>query len=227
VSTAGGTLSGSHSGKRFTSQVIVNGTATFTDCIFEKGFQIFNGPVLVEYSDISGWWGVTTDNTDPNKAVFTMRHSKSVGPLNGDAIRIGAYSTFGDHSKYTNTLIEDSILNTPYNSFGAEDHFDLLQFGGGRNATFNRTVFSYSTMKFGPQATNYINNGAYNINVRLTDIWIEGGPVGYVLSGPMTVTNCTIGRSTMQYGFVYPAKGTVLSNCKDDAGAVINGTGSL
>jgi hypothetical protein len=224
VSTGGGTISGNHSGKRFTSQVHIYGAATLTDCVLDGGLFVHAGPVGIDHCDINGWLGVVTDNTDPTKQIFTMRHSKAVGPTDGDAIRIGAYPNFGDNTKYLNTLIEDSILHSPYNTFGAGDQFDHLQFGGGRNSAFKRVVFSYANNPFNSAATNYINNGTGNINVTFEDLWIEGGSVGYTLAGPMNVNRCTINRSTKQYGYIYPAPGTVITNCKDDLGIDIQGT---
>lgn len=221
----GGTISGTHSGKRFTGDVTITGSATLTDCVIEGELMMnTNSPVTIEYCDINGWFGFLTNNTDPNKHLLTMRHSKVVGPRNNDTMRIGSANSWGDHSRYMNTLIEDSIIHSPYDSFGPDDHFDLLQFGGGRNSVFNRVVFSYVNNPYHPNATNYLNNGVGNSGVIFNNIWIEGGPVGYVLAGPMTINTCIINRSTRQFGYVYPMAGTVLNNCADDTGAAISGT---
>lgn len=59
--------SGSYSQVHFTLGVGVEGAVTFTDCRFEAGIQILDGPVVIDQCDINGWFGVTTNNTDSNK----------------------------------------------------------------------------------------------------------------------------------------------------------------
>jgi len=219
----GGVLSGSHSGVAITGGVTANGPLTLTDCTIDGGITISDGPVVIDHCESTGWFGVVTNNTDPTKEVATVRFSKIIGPRDNDAMRIGSRS-WGDHTRYMNTLFEDSIIYSPYDSFGPNQHFDLLQFGGGRSSVFRRVVFAYAMNPFSSQATNYVNNGANNPGVVMEDVWFEGGPGGYVLSGPMTITRCIISQSAGYYGDVYPAAGTTLVECFDELGNPISGT---
>jgi hypothetical protein len=222
---AGGTFSsGTFSGDHFTSSVTLNGPVTLTDCSITGTLNVYDGPVLMDYCDVTGKINIVTDNLDPAKKVFTTHFSKFVGPDDNDTMRIGSKSTFGDSSRYMNTLFEDSIIYSPATSFVSGQHFDLLQFGGGHNSTFTRVAFGFAATTFSSEMTNYINNGTDNTGVVVSDSWIKGGPVGYVLSGPMNVSNTVIYQSSKHYGYVYPAPGTVLTNVTDEFGNSISGT---
>jgi|GEM_PF-4057309 len=219
---SGGDLTGTYSGKHFTTDVTAHGPLTLTDCIIDGGIQIYDGPVVIDHCTINGWFGVTTDNTNPNKSILKMTFSKVNGPTDDDTMRIGTNTAgWGNNSVYVNTLIEDSIIHAQFNDFGRGAHFDILQFGGGQNSTFNRVVFTYDNYPYHEENTNYVNNGTDNVNVVFNQLWAEGGPVGYVLAGPMTVNTCTLDQSAAYYDFVYPVAGTVLHNCFDDTGAPI------
>lgn len=222
TNASGGNLSGTHSGKRFIGSVTANGPLTLTDCVIEGSLMVNNGPVLIDHCDINGWYGVTTANTDPNKAILTMRYSKVTGPTDNDTMRIGSSTGWGDNTKYMNTLMEDSIIYSPFTPDNPDAHFDLIQFGGGRNSTFNRVVFSFKPQPYHYSFTHFINNGTNNVNVVMQDVWFEGGPVGYTVGGPMIITNCMIARSTAQFGYVYPSSGSQLRNCVNDVGTSIS-----
>lgn len=217
-------LVGTYSGKRFTGSVTTSGPLYLTDCVIDGSLHVYNGPVVLDHCSVNGWTGITTDNLDPNLSVFTARFTKFTGPLNNDTMRIGPRSKWGDNSRYINTLIEDSIIFSPVTQSQSGAHLDVLQFGGGRNSTFNRVVMRYAATTQLAGATSYINNGTHNINVVFNNVWLEGGPMSYSVGGPMTVNTCVMQRSVAWYGYVYPAPGTVLNNCTDDLGRPIKGT---
>lgn len=217
---AGGELSGTHMGKRFGSQVIANGPLTLIDCEM-PGLRVNSGPVVVDHSVINGWLGVVSNNADPNLELLTMTNSRSVGPRDNDAIRIGS-SVYASNTEYMNTRIENSILHSPYDSQNPSSHFDLLQFGGGINSEFSCVVFSYEAPIQGAGPTSYINNGVGNRNVVLEDIWFEGREVSWAVGGAMSINRCTMERSTRLHFYVYPNGDTpTLTNCFDDAGTPI------
>ncbi len=215
----GGTYTGSYANVHFTGAVDTSGPLTLTDCTVDDGLTVYDGPVVVDHCDINGWMGVTTNNTDANKAVFTMRFSKSTGPTDDDAIRLGNYSPWGDTSFYMNIIIEDSILYSPYAPTPGS-HFDLIQTGGAQNAQFTRCVLAYLNQPYDVTATNYMNNGVESPNITFDTCWFEGGPVGYVLAGPMTVSNSIINQSTAYYGYKYDSR-SVTVNTTDEFGAPI------
>ncbi len=207
TTTPGGKLPpGVYIGKRFTSMVQANGPLTLIDCV-TPGLKVTNGPVLLDHTDVFGWFGVLTNNLDPNKEVLTARFVKVVGPTDNDTMRIGSRS-WNDPTRLVNTRFEDSIISSPFDPFApgsANAHFDLVQFGGGQNSSFERVVMRYDRTQFNRRNTQYVNNGTKNNGVVLEDVWVEGGPVGYVLAGPMTVRRTVIAPSTKQYGYVYPS----------------------
>jgi hypothetical protein len=197
---------GVYIGKRFTSMVEANGPLTLIDCV-TPGLKVTNGPVLLDHTDVFGWFGVLTNNLDPGKQVLTARFVKVVGPTSNDTMRIGSRN-WNDARRLVNTRFEDSIISSPFNPFATGSvnaHFDLLQFGGGQNSSFERVVLRYDGTQFNRRSTQYVNNGIKNKGVVLEDIWVEGGPVSYVLAGPMTVRRAVISPSTKQYGYVYPS----------------------
>ena len=174
---------------------------------------------------MNGYIGLVTDNTDPNRSMFTARFTRFNGPSDNDTMHLGA-NVWNDNSKFLNTVIEDSIIYSPYVP-SAGDHADVIQFGGGRNSAFRRVVISMRNQAFDSALTNYLNNGTQNTGVVFDSLWIEGGPMGFVLGGPMAINNCILARSTAHYGYIYPdgdgntANDPRLSNCVDDAGTVI------
>jgi hypothetical protein len=229
TSAPGGTLTGTYTGKHFTSSITAGGALTLKDCTIDGGLEIgsTNGPVVVENCDINGWFGVNTTNTDPDKAIITVRRSKFVGPTDNDSVRLGALP-FGDTSKYINGVFEDSIFYSPYDSTKDGSHFDLLQTGGGRNLTFTNVLFKVRDYQWGDVSgpTNYFNNGTKTPNVVMNNVWFEGGPVSYTLSGPMIINTCVIARSSGYFGDIYPSSAGLdqeakLTNCTDDTGAPI------
>ncbi len=230
VSTYSGTVrydnsfvlsSGTYENIHFPKGVTITGPVTIKHCTIDGAIRVENGPAVVEHCDINGWFGITSDNRDPELQLATFRHVKAVRNSNDDAIRIGARSTFGDNSVYNNTVIEDSIFEAHYREVPGA-HYDLLQFGGGKNVAFNRVVFYYSATEFEGGATSYVNNGVRNQNVTFTDFWVEGGPVSAVFYGTNTVTNCYIESTTKGYFLIYPGDQTTLTNCIDEYGNTVS-----
>lgn len=213
---------GTYTGKNYKGMVVGKPGAGFVDCAMWGLKGQWTPPLSADHCDI-GYLGVVTNNTDPTLSAFTARFCKFRGPLDNDAIRLAA-ATWGDNSRYLNALFEDCLLTSPFMG-KAGAHFDLLQFGGGRNAMFRRCAFLYTTTYFiENEANNYVNNGTKNPGVELEDCWFDGGPVEYVLSGPMKATRAIIARSCKKAG--YTTGGTVstrptLVNVYDDAGAPI------
>lgn len=221
TSQVGGNLSGSYSGITFTTFVTPTGPLTLTDCVMAAGMNISTGPVVLDHCEVDGWFQVSTTNTNAGLQIFKATFTKFIGADDNDVMHLGDESWGANNSHYTNSLFEDCYIYSPYNDTDPESHFDTVQFsGGGGYATFNRVAFSYKDQAFGNGATNVINNGTENTNVTLTTCWIEGGPFGYVLAGPMTVSDTMIARSTAHWGYIYDGR-TVLINCVDDTGAAI------
>lgn len=221
INREGGVLtSGTLEGVQFTSDVEIPAgadTVTLRDCIIDGQLSIKStNLVIIENCDINGWFGHRTNNTDPNKQLLIVRSSKFTGPENNDAVRLGNTVKWGDNSTYQNVLIEDSIFHSPFNSTDPSAHFDLLQFGGGNNYTFNRVVFSFIKDSPGGVGVAYINNDTHNGNVVFNNLWIEGGTVTYALRGPMVVNTCSIESSAVKYGYTGGSPKATLNNCKNE-----------
>ncbi len=203
----------------------MEGAVTFTDCRFEAGIQILDGPVVIDQCDINGWFGVTTNNTDSNKLVALVRDTKIVGPPDDDTMRLGGYN-WGDMSVYATSRFERSIIYSPYISGSTPGaHFDLIQFNDGHKYDFDHVVFSLVGQNFGSDLTNYINNGegSTSNDIRVTDCWFEGGPVGYLLADAMTLDHCFLSSSTNVYGWIYPGSAITFTSRIDENGAPVTG----
>lgn len=222
---AGGSIAGTFSQTRFTGNVeIPVGAAvtTLTDCVIDGSLSIRStNLVIIDHCDINGWFGHRTNNKDKNKQLLIVRNSKFTGETNNDAVRLANTVGWGDNSTYQNTLIEDSIIHSPFvQTPGA--HFDAIQFGGGNNHVFNRVLISYTPGPMVSGAVAYVNNDTKNGGVVFNDLWIEGGGVSYVLRGAMTVNRCLIAASAAGYGYV-GGSGSTLNNCYDTNGKAISG----
>lgn len=218
----GGALTGSHSGVEFTTFVNTAGPLILTDCKLSGGMNVSNGPVVLDHCQVDGWFQVSTTNTNQDLQVFKATHTKFIGADDNDVMHLGNESWWGpDASNHLNAVFEDCIIYSPYDDIDTVSHFDIVQFsGGGGYATFTRVVFQYKDQAFGGGATNAINNGTANNDVTLNNCWIEGGPFGYVLAGPMTVTDTVIDRSSSHWGYTYDNR-SVLVNCTNDLGEPI------
>lgn len=221
----GGDLVGDYSKVHITGDIVPTGPLRLTDCRIDGNISIYEFPITLDHCLVKGYIGLVTDNTNPKRSMFTARFTRFIGPADNDAMHLGAY-VWNDNSKYINTLIEDSIIYSPYQPTPG-DHADVIQFGGGRNSMFRRVLISMRDQPFDSSLTNYINNGTQNSGVVFESLWIEGGPMGFVLGGPMTVNNCILARSTAHYGYIYPdgdrdpSNDPKLSKCYDDLGATI------
>lgn len=226
TSRSGGTLtSGTYSGVRFTGNIEIPagaGPVTLTDCVIDGTLSIKStNLVIVEYCDVNGWFGHRTDNKDKNKQLLIVRHSKFTGPTDNDAVRLGNTVGWSDNSTYQNVLIEDTIFHSPFSSTDPSAHFDLLQFGGGNNYTFNRVAFSFIKNSPAGVGVAYINNDTQNGNVIFNNIWLEGGTVTYTFRGPMTVNGCVVESSTAKYGIRGGSPKATLNNCVNESGVAL------
>lgn len=222
---AGGSIAGTFNQTRFNGNVeIAAGAAatTLTDCVIDGSLSIRStNLVIIDHCDINGWFGHRTNNKDKNKQLLIVRNSKITGETNNDAVRLANSVGWADNSTYQNTLIEDSIIHSPFvQTPGA--HFDAIQFGGGNNHVFNRVLISYTPGPMVSGAVAYVNNDTKNGGVVFNDLWIEGGGVSYVLRGAMTVNRCLISASAAGYGYV-GGSGSTLNNCYDTNGKKISG----
>lgn len=216
-------VSGAQKGKHFRGgQVKAQPGSTWADCAVDN-FQVGNGPVRADYCDL-GYLIEQTNNLDPLDEVLHATHCKVSGPEHNDAVRFGPY-VWGDQTRLIDVLLEDCLIQSPFtDSPGA--HFDLIQTGGGKGyVKLNRCALRYLTTAVQEDATAYFNNGAHNVGVELTDVWVDGGPVAYVFQGPMKVTRAAVARSCKRFGYVYPSALQsmlpVLTDVYDDAGAPI------
>ncbi len=222
---SGGSLSGgTYQGVRFTGDIeIPEGAApvTLTDCIIDGSLSIHSSSlVTLDHCDVNGWFGHRTNNQDPARQLLVVKHSKFTGKTDNDAVRFGNTIKWGDNTTYQNVLIEDTIFYSPFSSTDPSAHFDVMQFGGGNNYTFNRVAISFIKDSPAGVGVAYINNDTKNGNVVFNNLWIEGGPVTYVIRGPLVVNTCTIESSTVKYGYLGGTKAT-LNNCFNEKGESI------
>lgn len=194
------------------------GPVTLVDCVIDGELSIRSTSlVVIDHCDVNGWLGHRTSNTDPDKQLLLIKHSKFTGPTNNDAVRFGNTVKWGDNSTYQNVLVEDSIFHSPFDSTDPSAHFDLMQFGGGNNYIFNRVVLSYIKNSPAGVGVAYINNDTQNGNVTFNNLWIEGGQVTYAIRGPLTVNNCSIESTAIKYGYLGGTKAS-LNNCMNEKG---------
>jgi hypothetical protein len=219
---AGSLRQGTYENVRFTGDVEIPANAepvTLRNCVIEGSLSIRStNLVTIEHCAVNGWLGHRTDNTDPTKQLLIIRNSIFTGPSNNDAVRLGNSVGWGDNSTYQNVLIEDSIFHSPFSSTDSSAHFDVLQFGGGNNYTFNRVVFSFIRDSPAGVGVAYINNDTQNGNVVFNSLWVEGGPVTYVLRGPMSVNACVIESTTVRYGITGGSTEATLQGCVNERG---------
>lgn len=218
---AGGSISGTYSGKNFTTAVTPSGPLTLTDCTLSGGLDTAVGPILLDHCDVIGWFQVASHSTNPNNQTLTAKFVKFTGANDNDLMHIGDETWGSPSTSYNNVLFEDCILYSPFVDLNDGSHFDLIQFSGGfGSTTLNRVVMSYLDQPFLGAATNHINNGTENPNVAATDLWLEGGPMGYCFGGPMTITNGIFEQHTAYWGYKYDNR-TVFVNCKDEYGNAV------
>ena len=220
---AGGTVSnGTYEGVRFQGDVEIPAGAddvTLRDCVIDGELSIRStNLVTIEHCEINGWFGHRTNNTDKEKQLLVVRNSKFNGPENNDAVRFGNTVKWGDNSTYQNVLVEDSIFYSPFSSTDPSAHFDLMQFGGGNNYTFNRVSLQFIKDSPAGVGVAYINNDTQNGNVVFNNLWVEGGAVTYVFRGPLTVNTCSVESSTAKYGYTGGSTKAVLNGCVNERG---------